>query len=229
MAKKKRKHEEEKQEKEYKPPEFDEREFLEEEMTTAKATLISVVLSIPMAVVAYMVLDSAGAGTGFLIGILGMALIYMLIPRFSIEISSFKAKHWIGIFSTYFFAFLAIWVLLVNPPFADHASPQFITIDTDLGGEPVIILGPGNNTTAKVELNQIDIDAGANVTIDAKVTDNDLMGTVFLRVGDNEYNMANSPDNHYTYTLENVAENTTITLVAEDASGNTRTYEIYLT
>lgn len=123
MAKKRRKQEQEKEEKEYKPPRFDRREFMETEVGVAKGTIIAVIIAVPMAVVAFFVMALSVAG-GLLIGLVGIGLIWFLLPMLGIEVTRYKVTHWLGVISSYFFLFLAIWVVLCNPPFSDRAAPD---------------------------------------------------------------------------------------------------------
>ena len=147
MAKKRRKHEEEKEEKEYKSPDFDEREFLEEELLTGKATIMAALISLPIGILIYMITAPMGqdnAWLGFMIGILGIGSLWLLFPVINIDVKKLKPRQWFGPISTYIFTFLAIWILLVNPPFADHAGPQFIGIDADIDIDALDDLGgPG--------------------------------------------------------------------------------------
>ena len=233
MAKKRRKHEEEKEEKEYKAPEFDEREFLMNEMETGKVTILAAIMSIPMAIIAFLVMGPLGAGVGLILGIMGAGSIYFLLPFLKIDPKEFKPKNWFGPISTYLFAFLAIWVLLVNPPFNDYAGPQFISIDAEIGGESFTILGVANNSTNHVRLHELMISSGANISIDARITDNDKMGAagpdgpVTIQIGNDIYVMSPNPDNHYTYDIVGATFGI-ITITAEDADGNQKVYEISL-
>lgn len=234
MAKKRRKHEEEKEEKEYKAPEFDEREFLMNEMETGKVTILAAIMSIPMAIIAFLVMDPLGAGVGLMLGIMGAGSIYFLLPFLKIDPKEFKPKNWFGPISTYLFAFLAIWVLLVNPPFNDYAGPQFMSIDMEIGRENFTILGISNSTNNSVRLHDLRIDNGVNISIDARITDNDKMGAVgpdgpvTIQVGNDIYIMSPNPDNHYTYEITGATVGMIITITAEDASGNQKIYEISL-
>ena len=229
MAKKRRKHEEEKEEKEYKAPDFNEQEFLMNEIETGKVTILAAIMSIPMAILAFLVMGPAGAGVGLLLGILGAGSIYFLLPFLKIDPKEFKPKNWFGPISTYLFAFLAIWVLLVNPPFNDYAGPQFISIDAEIDGENIIILGVANNSTNNMRLHELMIFSGVNISIDAKITDNDVMSHVSIQYGNNEPQaMMPNPDNHYTYDISGATVGMTITITAEDAGGNQKEYEISL-
>ncbi len=228
MAKKRRKHEEEKEEKEYKSPDFNEREFLEDELLTGKATIMAALISLPIGILIYMIATPMGqdsAWIGFVMGILGIGSLWLILPLVNVDVKKLKPKQWFGPISTYIFTFLAVWVLLVNPPFADHAGPQFIGIEADIGGESMMILG-SNNTTNKVSLNEIHIDADSFVVIDATITDNDLMGSAALWKGNTPIPMVPAGPDTYTCDVGNITGTIVLTLEARDSSGNNSTYEI---
>ncbi len=228
MAKKRRKHEEEKEEKEYKAPEFDEREFLMNEIDTGKVTILAAIMAIPMAILAFLAMEPLGASFGLTLIILGIVGIYLIMPFLKIDPKEFKPKNWFGPISTYIFAFLAIWVLLVNPPFNDLAGPQFISIDMEVDGESFTILGVANNTTNSVRLHELRIDSGANISIDARITDNKQMGLVTIQVGNDDNRTMMEDNGHYTFDIEGANVGMTITITANDADGNQKVYEISL-
>ncbi len=231
MAKKRRKHEEEKEEKEYKSPEFDEREFLQDEIQTGKATIMAAIISIPVGILIYMITGSMGeenAWLGFLIGIMCIGSLYFVLPAVNVDVKKMKPKQWFGPISTYIFTFLAIWILLVNPPFADHAGPQFIGIDVGVDGEPITILGIADNTTNKIRLNEMTINGSAMVTVNATITDNDLMGSASIWVGNSVIPMVPAGPDMFFCDVGNITETVVLTLEARDSTGNNRTYEIKL-
>src|SRR5207244_2160850 len=55
---------------------------------------------------------------------------------FGFKTESFKRRDWIGHGITYFFSWLAFWIILLNPPFSDHVPPtiQSISVSPYHGG-----------------------------------------------------------------------------------------------
>jgi hypothetical protein len=45
-----------------------------------------------------------------------------------ISIAAFKRRDWIGHGITYFFSWLAFWILLLNPPFGDFTNPTIQSV-----------------------------------------------------------------------------------------------------
>lgn len=126
MAKKRRKDREEKEEEyEFRPPEFDEKEFLLKELFDTRVVMFTVLFGVIFGVVAGIITiaDNSLIGVAFLVVVAGMIALKWLYPLVKIDTTKFLKKNWLGNVGTFFFTFLAIWVLLVNQPFADFAHP----------------------------------------------------------------------------------------------------------
>jgi hypothetical protein len=107
----------------FKFPEFDEKEYLREEIRDAKAVIASTLLALPIAAAAALLTASVHPTAGILLGLAGFGGIYYLFKLMFKDISVFKPKHWLMNIGGYFFTFLAVWILLINPPFMDLAGP----------------------------------------------------------------------------------------------------------
>jgi len=125
MAKKRKKDKKEEQEYEFKPPEFKEREFLLKELRDTRAAIVSVGVAVLFGVAAGVVtaLSRGLVGVAFIIGIGGLFSLKFLYNLMGIDISGFTRRNWAGTVVTYFFTFLAIWVLIINTPFVDLTDP----------------------------------------------------------------------------------------------------------
>src|SRR5207244_9013996 len=53
---------------------------------------------------------------------------YFIFPLLGFKTESFKRRDWIGHGITYFFSWLAFWIILLNPPFSDHLPPTIHAI-----------------------------------------------------------------------------------------------------
>ena len=126
MAKKRKKDKQEAEEYEFTPPEFNEKEFLKKELTDLKVGLITVVFAIALGVAAAAITlaNDDLVIVAFFVGIAGIATLKQFYAIIGIDTSEFKKKNWAGNIASFFFTFLAIWVLLMNVPFTDHASPD---------------------------------------------------------------------------------------------------------
>ena len=238
MAKKRKKTDAEKEEKEYQPPEFDEREFIAEEINIARAVILGAILSVPVGIAAFFVAEALGSSFGGLIvAILGIVLIKMLMPMFKVDEIMFKPKHWLSVISTYFFAFLAVWILMVNPPFNDYAGPQVMQLDVELIGTPIDIDGNMTDNITYITViengttsaSQINITTGwLDLTIKAEITDNKELNvnTVMIDTGTGAVLMDHPEGDLFTFSIASGDLNppTDITISSLDANGNNSTF-----
>jgi hypothetical protein len=106
-------------------PEFDEAEFMRNDIESTKAALWSILYAVPAAGVAYGITVGAGAPVIALgVGILLLFGLRYLLPILRVRTAAFKRRDWLGHAATYFFSFLAFWILLMNPPFGDFTPPE---------------------------------------------------------------------------------------------------------
>jgi hypothetical protein len=217
MAKKRRKDKVEHEEYEFRPPEFKEDEFLRKELRDTRTAVLTIVYAVAFGVIAGVIsLNGAYVGVAFLAALVGMFTLKWFYGIAKVDISGFAKKNWIGNIGSFFFTFLAIWVLLMNMPFSDHADP---VVDK-------IIVWVDNGTTVRgieykydatqetnswVAMNSSDradtmISKSGNYTINitAKVTDNGGLASVKIAIGSQSnpfYEMAPAPDHRYEYSI----------------------------
>lgn len=224
MAKKRRKQEELKAEKDYKPPAFDREEYMRTEVNVARGTILAGILAVPMAVAAMFTLPVGGAGGGFLIGIAGISFMWFIFPMFKVDVKVFKITHWLGAISTYFFLFLAVWVMLCNPPFNDFASPAitglevswdggntWLPVNATSAGSMVISMPENNNTTTALTM-----------FVRAQVTDNENLddSSVMIDYGTGPVLMTPGKDDYFTMEVPNPVKLMSLTITASDVKGN---------
>jgi hypothetical protein len=107
----------------FKFPEFDEKEYLGEEIRDSKAIIASALVALPMAGIAAMMTAAIHPTAGIVMGLAGFGAIYFLFKFLFKDLSAFKIKHWLMTMGGYFLTFLALWILLINPPFMDLSGP----------------------------------------------------------------------------------------------------------
>ena len=118
MARRKRKEDEP----DWVPPEFDEVGYMRREIEGARAAVATIAWAVIGALVGfalYSVLPVLAFFGGIAVGF-GM---YFIFPLLGFRTESFKRRDWIGHGVTYFFSWLAFWIILLNPPFSDHVPP----------------------------------------------------------------------------------------------------------
>lgn len=118
MARRKKKEEEA----DWTPPEFDEVGYMRREMEGARAAVATIAWAVVGAIVAAL-LYSVYAPLAFFAGIAVGFGLYFVLPLMGINTDGFKRRDWTGHGITYFFSWLAFWIILLNPPFGDHTDP----------------------------------------------------------------------------------------------------------
>jgi hypothetical protein len=165
-------------------------------------------------------LNGAFVGLGFLAALVGMFTLKWFYNFAKVETSGFAKKNWVGNVGSFFFTFLAVWVLLLNMPFSDHADP---TVDK-------AIIWVDNGTTVRGIEYKLDktqgvysweaINASDNantmiskagnytINITAKVSDNGDLSSVKIAIGSQSstfLDMTTIGDNRYGYSFKSGA------------------------
>ncbi len=199
MAKKRKKSEKEAEEEyEFKPPEFDEKDFLRKELADTRAVVFTVVYAVALGVVAgaLSAADRAFVGPSFLIVIGGLFSLPYVYPLAKVDTKTFQKKNWLGNIGTFFFTFLAIWILVLNQPFADLARPTInnFTVWVEKPGNLTAIDYKANKTNGVFEwIPRYGESLGTVVTLNstlnltAKVADNDHLKSVQISIVGTDY------------------------------------------
>ncbi|UCF07724.1 MAG: hypothetical protein JSW28_08795 [Thermoplasmata archaeon] len=199
MAKKRKKVKEEKEKYEYIPPEFEEEEFLRKEVRETKTLLVTVGYAALIGIASFG-LTFTDAALGALLGIVAVVFLRHIYPLIRIDTSQIEKKQWAGNIIMYFFTWLAIWILLTNPPFSDSAGPTVKSVGVYFESSPGM-------WTLHNESNNITV--GMNVSINATIRDNVKVDRdtirIFLKANDVEItpvggaSMTNSKEDRYFY------------------------------
>lgn len=215
MAQKKRKEPEVKEEYTFTPPDFNEREFLEKDITVTKTVLLSALLAAIFGVVAYFT-----TGVSFVIGLLliviGAVALKYIFQFLPLNLGSVENKTWLGNSVMFFFLALGIWILLLNPPFGDTVDPQIQDLQVWAGD--VQYNRPYNNVPL------------GEVTFNATVIDNGELSKVqfsFTGSDPQTFDMVLGDDGRYEFTHDFTATGTgtyNFVITATDEAGNTQTY-----
>lgn len=201
---------------EFKMPDFDEDAFIHKEMVSFRTTSILFVWGIIAALASWGIYEAMdGAKGAWWIGLAIMAvfayLLRFIYPALKVDIRHFGRREWFGTFFLIFFAWLAFFILFINPPISDHADPTI-----EVFASPSVQL------------------AGGDVTIDMFTADNFRVDhfTFELEQGGlpiaTEATLIQDPDfpDHRNITLEGLAPGTyTYKATVEDRKGNTNATE----
>jgi len=136
MAKKKKKQKEVEEKYEFVPPEFNEKQFLKDEMANSKRVVAIILYGVVFGVLAALATATTKNGyIGFVLFLVGLFFIRYFLFTARFDLSKFTKKTWVESMGYYFFTSMAIWILVINPPFIDYIEPEIknirMTIDVD--------------------------------------------------------------------------------------------------
>lgn len=256
MAKKRKKTKPEEEKYEFVPPEFDEKQFLLDEMRATKRILLIVGYGIIFGIIAALITVATDlAYAGLLVLLLGLGTIKYFLSGIGIDISKFTRRNWFESGGWFFLTFLAIWVLVVNPPFIDIAPPDISQVHLDVGTSSLMWItynytfnastrsyewvGPAGAPSVQQAMHTA-YENGYNVSIWARVADNSaLAGPPMIQFrlqpagSEITYQMAPTDRSYfYSYTVEALSSGYltgdyfTFRILAQDVSGHSRTFSI---
>ena len=183
MARRKRKE----AEPEWVPPEFDDVGYMRQEIEGAKVALVTIAWAFVGAVIAVAAYDYVHPVVGFFAGLMTFGALYFVLPIIGLPIAGFKRRDWASHGITYFFSWLAFWILLLNPPFADHTAPTLSTLMVAAYTPSTPGALPGNNTVVCVPGtlgSTVPVSPGSNTTllVLVRATDNVAVARVTANV-----------------------------------------------
>lgn len=220
MAKKRRKAEEKKEY--FKKPEFDEVEFMQKEVGNTKVALLTIIFSVPIAILAYLITLAGMPVAAFLIGIGSIFLLRYVYQFFNIETDEFQTKDWVGNGAMFFLTWLAIWVLILNMPFSDLTNPTIGKVNMmNCPGIAEMTLDSESDNTCTLAPNET-----RDFTVTTTVTDNSEVQTVVIQFTSPtvSYVMTKGSGDSYSYSLLiSEGESRTFHIVAEDVNGHIET------
>jgi hypothetical protein len=125
---KRRKEKDEQEDKPFKLPKFDEEKFLKRERRNIKTTFLSFFLGILVALISFgfYALLSGNDLRWYLILLFGIftgSWLKYLYLRLNIDLTDFTKKNWFSSYMIYFFSWLVVLMVIVNPPFYDDQEP----------------------------------------------------------------------------------------------------------
>ena len=171
---KKRKAKDEEEDKPFKLPKFDEESFLKRERRNIKTTVISFLLGLVVAVISFgfwvlLTGNDVRWYLVFLFGIFTGSWLKYVFLRLKIDLTDFANKNWFGSYMIYFFTWLIVLMILVNPPFYDDEKPyiQLVTLPEmqEPGGDIVFVAKITDNGGIKKSSIQLEISyPGGNTT-----------------------------------------------------------------
>jgi len=207
---KKRKEKDDEKEIDFKIPKFDEKKFIKTERQKIKITFLSFMFGVAVAFISFG-FWSLLSGNAFrwelvlLFGVFTAAWLKYLFIRLNIDLAELGRKGIFSSYAVYFFTWLLILILLVNPPFYDDETPriEIVTLPSaqELGGTIKIVA----RITDNVGVDDIDLSLTYPDGTSYHPTDFTFENNIFL------YTYENNDDINGTYNF---------TLLTTDDSGH---------
>ena len=207
MAKRRKEKDEESDDKPFKAPKFDEEEFIKKEKRNIRVTMVSFLFGCFIALICFAFWALMGNQIDYrwtlvlLVAVANAVFLRNILEFLKIDISDFTKKNWFTNIAIYFFTWLLIMIVIVNPPFYDDESPRV---------ELVVIpefqeLGSPVNFYARISDNAGIEKSGITFSIDGDVID------------PSDYDFKN---NTFTYSYEdgNILKTYNYSLTATDSN-----------
>lgn len=212
----------------FKKPDFDEKEYMKKELLNAKVGIITFFYAVPYGIVSWQLALADLSILGLLAVIIGILSLKRVYPYLGIDIEDFEKKTWLGNGAVLVFTWLSIWVLLLNPPFSDMASPDITDVQ---------VLGSSVNWTkvSRGSRENLEVLSGDdNVIIKAKVVDNVGISRVEIQVRDmlHEGGLIGGDEPHYygsSFTVDvSTIKTADVVISVWDEAGHKSTFSFSL-
>ena len=197
-------------------PEFDEVAYMKKETTAAVASFTIIGLAIVIAILLYAITLAGAPIVAFFVGLAATFLlprIFQYLPWPKVDTSKFERRDWIGHGGTFFFSWLAFWILLLNVPFVDVTPPviEGVTVSWGMGDQAVNAYPGQNSYTAS---------GAVTLTINATVQENGLLAGVEFTVNTNTSTPTALGGSRYSLAFPRSGDNYDVTIFASDAAGH---------
>lgn len=212
----------------FKKPDFDEKEYMRKELLNAKVGIITFFYALPYGVVSWQLTLADLSILGFLAVIVGILSLRFVYPYFGVDVEDFEKKTWVGNGAVLVFTWLSIWVLLLNPPFSDMATPDITSVQVS-GND-----GANWTAAARDALTPVNLSGPPPyyVAIKAKVTDNVGISRVVMEIDGMPYDVsawAGEEEHTFGSPFEaNPGDSMAVVIIAEDGAGHQARYSFRL-
>ena len=171
MAKKRRQKTEKKVESDFKLPEFDEHEYISLELRKSKASFVAFFYAILMVIITFSLytITYPDWRPPIVIGLLAVVGVPFIANLVKLDTSDFDWKNWFGAGAVYILSWLAIFIIVCNPPFSDFAAPEIDDDDTEISYQKL-----DNSTWTKwnSDNDPPTLDSPIKIRFQTKITDN---------------------------------------------------------
>jgi len=147
-------------------PKFDEEAFIKRERRNIKTMFISFLFGLLIAVICFGFWALIGQNflrweLVLLVGVVNMVWIKYIFLKLNIDLTDFGRRGWLSTFGIYFFTWILVLIILVNPPFYDAEPPHVELVTLPGMQEPGGTILFAGNIVDNVGINK----AGISLTI----------------------------------------------------------------
>ncbi len=218
MSKKRKKEDEE--DEDFSFPEFDRVEYMKKEINKGKSVLVTIAIAPLFSYISFKIFEFTMEWTlGFLMFFLGIYILGPVHKQLRIKVEEFGWKEYAMNWAMFFFTWLIVWIILMNPPFGDFTDPTLEHVRIG------VLTDQENNTWG--HLDDVELVNGESYTINvtAKITDNvDIhKDSVSIEFQGNFYPMTPVDEHTYRIVFEDVTARTNeyiFTVYMEDVNGH---------
>lgn len=188
-------------------PKFDKKEFIEKELSESKPLFISVLTGLIIGIISGAITISLatedkplnGALFGGLAFFIGFVLVRIFFSLLKVDVSKYKPQQWLGHIAGYFFTWLTVFIISINPPFADLAYPNSSGIE--------ITYSVDSQNWTIVPSESLKISGPIKINVTGYISDNVAIKDVLLimRVNNNDntpVRLNQSAHGKYSYVFE---------------------------
>lgn len=237
MAKKRRQKTEKKVESDFKLPEFDEHEFISLELRKSKTTFLAFFYAILIVVITFFLytITYPDWRPSIVIGLLAVVGVPFIANLVRLDTTDFDWKNWFGAGAVYILSWLAIFIIVCNPPFSDFAAPEIDDEETrvsyqvengtwvswDTENDPPTLASPSKIRFQTKITDNVEVDEDSvKLTIEPSLTNNGTKSIFQLtNVKKNNYEIIIVPEN--TTTSQGFNEKKfSYTIEAKDVKGH---------
>ena len=142
-----------------------------------------------------------------LVAVIDAAFLKYIFVRLNIDLTDFARKNWFGSYATYFFTWLIVFVVLVNPPFYDDEDPRMEVVVLpemqEPGGTIFIVAKITDNSGIEKQDIAFSIDGDS-----ISKSDFDYIDNIFQYSYKGSDNITGEDIHNYTITVKDNAGNT---------------------
>jgi hypothetical protein len=208
------------EEEEFTPPAFDEVGYMKKELEGARAAVITILLAVAMAGASALLTIAGLSPVGFILLFIVPFTLKFIFPLGGVKVENLDRKGWAATIAMLIVTWISLWILFINPPFADLTPPFVKEVQVIPAGsqEPLRVNQSGERLVLR-DVSEVEVVAfipdASPVTATFTLSFSDGTRQVIDR-------QCNSTENRCVVTIGDMRPGleVTVTIDAVDAHGN---------